>query len=113
MIRADLLRLAVCARRFLSCSSLSKSSACVSMNNATNMGCMVSSSSSRVLRRDGQQDAGRAVRRNHAAARKDLAHVVEHDHSVAQQAPSLLGVAGDSAGRVAVTVVGRGAWRLV
>jgi hypothetical protein len=41
MTRADLLRLAACARRFLSCSSVSKSSVSVSMNNVTNMGCMM------------------------------------------------------------------------
>jgi hypothetical protein len=41
------------------------------------------------------------------AAGKDLAHIVEHDHSVAQQAPSLLGVKGNSAGGVAVPVIGR------
>jgi len=53
------------------------------------------------------------VRRDHPAAGKDLAHVVEHDHSVAQQAPSLLGVEGDSAGGIAVPVVSRGARGLV
>jgi hypothetical protein len=42
MTRADLPRLAAFARRFLSCSSVSKSSASVSMNNVTNMGCMTS-----------------------------------------------------------------------
>jgi hypothetical protein len=47
------------------------------------------------------------VRGNNPAAGKDLAHVIEHDHSVAQQAPSLLGVKGNGAGGVAVTVAGR------
>src|SRR5262249_917721 len=61
--------------------------------------------------RDGQPDVGGVARRNHPAAGKDLAHVVEHDHSVAQQAPSLLGMRRDSAGRVAVSVVSRGARR--
>jgi hypothetical protein len=60
-------------------------------------------------RRDWQPDVGGAVRRDPPAAGKDLAQVVEHDHSVAQQAPSLLGVTGDGAGGVAVPVVGRGA----
>jgi len=41
MTRADLARLAACARRFLSCSSASRSSVSVSMNNLTNMGCMM------------------------------------------------------------------------
>ena len=46
--RADLPRLAACARRFLSCSSVSRSSASVSMNNVTNRGCMMFLLSSRV-----------------------------------------------------------------
>jgi len=41
MTRADLPRLTACARRFRSRSSVSRSSASVSMNNVTNMGCMV------------------------------------------------------------------------
>jgi hypothetical protein len=53
------------------------------------------------------------VRRDHPAAGKDLTHVVEHDHSVAQQAPSLLRVTGDGAGGIAVPVVSRGARGLV
>jgi hypothetical protein len=80
------------------------------MNNVTNMGCMMVLL--RVLgvsRRDGQPDVGRAVRGNHPAAGEDLAGIVEHDHSVAQQAPSLVGVEGESAGGIAVPVVGRGA----
>ena len=68
-----------------------------------------SSCGSGVSRRGGQPDVGGAGRGNHPAAGKDLAPVVEHDHSVAQQAPSLLGVAGDGAGGAAVTAVGRGA----
>jgi hypothetical protein len=85
------------------------------MNNLTNMGCkMVLLQVSR-SRRDGQPDAGGAGRcgRDHPAAGKDLAHVVEQDHSVAQQAPPLLGVRGDSAGGIAVPVVSRGARGLV
>jgi hypothetical protein len=57
----------------------------------------------------GQSDAGGAVRGNHPAAGKDRAPVVEHDHAVAQQAPSLLGVEDDGAGGIAVPAVGRGA----
>jgi hypothetical protein len=60
-------------------------------------------------RRGGQLGVGGAMRGNRPAAGQDLAHVVEHDHSVAQQAPSLLGVEGDSAGVIAVPVVSRGA----
>src|SRR5262245_46843179 len=82
MTRADLARLAACARRFLSCSSASRSLAPVSMNNLTNMGRMMVSCRSHVSRRDGQPDAGGAVRGNPPAAGKDLAHVVEHDHAV-------------------------------
>jgi hypothetical protein len=66
-----------------------------------------------VSRRDGQPDVSGAVRRDPLAAGKDLAHVVEHDHSVAQQAPPLLGVTSDSAGGIAVPVVSRGARGLV
>jgi hypothetical protein len=113
MTRADLPRLAARARRFLSCSSVSASSASVSMNSATNMGCMMFLLRSCVSRRDRQPGGDTAVRRGHAAAGKDLAHVVEHDHSVAQQAPSLLGVKGDGAGGIAVTVIGRRARGLV
>jgi len=113
MTRADLPRLAACARRFLSCSSVSRSSASVSMNNVTNMGCMMFLLRFSCSRRDGQPDTGGAVRGNHPATGKDLAHVVEHDHSVAQQAPSLLGVTGDSAGGIAVPMVSRGARGLV
>jgi len=41
MTRADRPRLAACVRRLRSCSSVSKSSASVSMNNVTNIGCMM------------------------------------------------------------------------
>jgi hypothetical protein len=61
------------------------------MNNLTNMGCMMVLLPFSHSRRDGQSDVGRAMRRDPPAAGKDLAHVVEHDHAVAQQAPSLLG----------------------
>jgi hypothetical protein len=83
------------------------------MDNVTNMGCMMVLLQFSRSRRDGQPDVGGAVRRDHPATRKDLTHVVEHDHPVAQQAPSLLGMTGDSAGGIAVPVVSRGARRLV
>jgi hypothetical protein len=79
------------------------------MNNVTNMGCMMFLLRFSRSRRGGQPDAGGAVRGNRPAAGKNLAHVVEHDHSVAQQAPSLLGMSGDGMGRVPVWVVSRGA----
>jgi hypothetical protein len=79
------------------------------MNNVTNMGCMMFLLRFSRSRRGGQPDAGGAVRGNRPAAGKNLAHVVEHDHSVAQQAPSLLGVEGDGAGGIAVPVVSPGA----
>ena len=50
---------------------------------------------------------GRAARGNDPAARQDLAHVVEHDHAVAQQAPPLLRVDSDSVGGVTVRTVSR------
>jgi hypothetical protein len=53
------------------------------------------------------------VWRNYSAVGQDLAHVVEHDHAVAQQAPSLLGVKGDGVRGVAVRAVSRGARGLV
>ena len=61
----------------------------------------------RWLRHDGQPEGGRVARGNDPAARQDLAHVVEHDHAVAQQAPPLLGVGGDRVGGVAVRAVSR------
>jgi hypothetical protein len=70
---------------------------------------MMASGSSRTSRRGGQPDGSGVVRGKHPAAGKDLAEVVEHDHPVAQQAPSLLGVTGDSTGGVTVSVVSRGA----
>jgi hypothetical protein len=113
LTRADLPRLAACARRFLSCSSVSSSSASVSMNNVTNMGCMMFLLQFSRSRSDGQPEVGGAAWGNPTATGKDLAHVVEHDNAVAQQAPSLLGVTGDSAGGIAVPVVSRGARGLV
>src|SRR5215831_17541552 len=83
------------------------------MNNVTNRGCMMVSCGSGVSRRGGQPDAGGAARRDRPAAGEDLAHVVEHDHAVAQQAPALLRVRGDGAGGVAVPAVSRGARGLV
>jgi hypothetical protein len=64
-------------------------------------------------RRDGQPDVIGAVRRDHLAAGKELPQVIEHDHSVAQQAPSLLGVTGEGASGIAVPVVSGGARGLV
>jgi hypothetical protein len=113
MTRAELPRLTARARRFLSCSSVSRSSASVSMNNVTNRGCMMSLLQFSCSRSDGQSDASGAVWRNPPATGKDLAHVVEHDDAVAQQAPSLLRVKGDSAGGIAIPVVSRGARGLV
>jgi hypothetical protein len=52
----------------------------------------------------------RVVRRNHPAAGQDLAHVVEDDHSVTEQAPALLGVEGDGMGGAAVRAVSGWAW---
>jgi hypothetical protein len=57
---------------------------------------------------DRAPDAGRAVWRNGAAIWQELAGVVEEDDAVAQQAPPLLGVEGDGAGRVTVRAV---SWR--
>jgi hypothetical protein len=47
-----------------------------------------------------------AVRGDRSAAGQQLAGVVEDDHAVAQQAPPLLGVAGNGAGGLAVSSVG-------
>ena len=80
------------------------------MNNLTNMGCMIFLLP--FARFTPRRAVGR-VRRDPLAARKDFAHVVEHDHSVAQQAPPLLGVTGDRGGGIAVAVVSRGARGLV
>ena len=52
-------------------------------------------------------DVNRPARRNRAAVRQQLARVVEQDDAVAEQAPSLLGVTGDGAGRVTVVAVSR------
>jgi hypothetical protein len=46
-------------------------------------------------------------RRSDPAAGQDLAHVVEHDHAVAKEAPPLLGVKGYGAGGVPVRAVSR------
>jgi hypothetical protein len=83
------------------------------MNNVTNMGCMMFLLQFSRSRSDGQSDVGGAARRNPPATGKDLAHVVEHDDAVAQQAPSLFGVTGDSAGGIPVPVVSQGARGLV
>lgn len=67
----------------------------------------ISSTPLALLRSDGRSDVGRAARGNDPAARQDLAHVVEHDHAVTQQAPPLLRMDGDSVGGVAVRAVSR------
>ena len=48
-----------------------------------------------------------------AAVGEDLTGVIEEDHSVAQQAPALLGVDGYSVGGVMIDRFGRWALRLV
>jgi hypothetical protein len=48
------------------------------------------------------------VRRNRATVGQEFASVVEEDDAVAQEAPPLLGVEGDGAGRVTVRPV---SWR--
>jgi hypothetical protein len=45
------------------------------------------------------------VRGHDPAIGKNLARIVKHDHSVAQQAPSLLGMGDDNAGGIAVPAV--------
>ena len=47
-------------------------------------------------------EVNQLVWRNRAAVGQELAGVVEDDDAVAQQAPPLLGVEGDGAGRVTV-----------
>ena len=61
----------------------------------------------RFSRRDGWPAADQAMRWDHPAAGQDLAQVVEHDHAVAEQAPSLLGVRSHAAGGVTVRAVSR------
>lgn len=56
---------------------------------------------------------GGAVGVDHAPVGQKLAGVVEEDDAVAQQAPSLLGVAGDRVGRLAVQRVSGRAVRFV
>src|SRR5579872_2803629 len=55
--------------------------------------------------RGGQLDVSGAVRGHDPAIGKNLARVVKHDHSVAQQAPSLLGVGDYNAGGISVPAV--------
>jgi hypothetical protein len=57
---------------------------------------------------DGLLDVNLPVWRNRATVGQELARVVEEDDSVAEQAPPLLGVEGDGAGRVTVRAV---SWR--
>jgi hypothetical protein len=53
------------------------------------------------------------VRRNRATVWVKLTCVVEDDNAVAEQAPPLLGVEGDGAGRVTIWAVSGRAWGLV
>jgi hypothetical protein len=54
-----------------------------------------------------------AVRADGAAVGHELAGVFEHDHAVAEEAPSLFGEGGDNASRVMIAGVGRRTGRLV
>jgi hypothetical protein len=56
--------------------------------------------------RDGQVARGRVPRRDGHAVRKDLAEVVEDDHTVAEPAPPLLGMKRNGACGVTVRAVG-------
>jgi hypothetical protein len=62
---------------------------------------------------DQRPDADRMVRGDRAAVGQEFAGVVEEDDAVAEQAPPLLGVEGDSASRIAVRTVSWGARRLM
>ena len=53
------------------------------------------------------------VGRNGTAAGQELARVVEEDDAVAQQAPPLLGMEGNDAGRVTVRAVSWRTWGLM
>jgi hypothetical protein len=55
-------------------------------------------------------EVNQLVWKNCAAVGQELARVVEDDDAVAQQAPPLLGVEGDGAGRVTVRAVSWRAW---
>jgi hypothetical protein len=46
------------------------------------------------------------LREHHPTVREQLTQVVEEDHAVAQEAPSLLGVGGNDVGRLAVGAIG-------
>lgn len=67
----------------------------------------------RLCRRDRVDVVGRAVGVDHAPVGQELTGVVEEDDAVAQQAPSLLRVAGDGVRRLAVERVGGRAVRFV
>jgi hypothetical protein len=56
---------------------------------------------------------GGTLREHHPTVRKQLSEVVEEDHAVAQETPSLLGVGGNGVGRLAVGAIGCWALRLV
>jgi hypothetical protein len=57
---------------------------------------------------NGPSDVNQPVWGNRATVGQELARVVEEDDAVAQQAPPLLGMEGDDAGRVTVRAV---SWR--
>src|SRR4051794_34649510 len=64
-------------------------------------------------RRRVRRKVGRAVRCDDPPVGKQFAGVLEQHHPVAEQTPSLLGVAGDGASGLTVGCARRGAWRLV
>jgi len=49
---------------------------------------------------------GGRLREHHPTVREQLTQIVEEDHAVAQEAPSLLGVGGRGVGRLAVRAIG-------
>jgi len=49
---------------------------------------------------------GGRLREHHPTVREQLTQIVEEDHAVAQEAPSLLGVGGLGVGRLAVRAIG-------
>ena len=55
-------------------------------------------------------DLNQLVWRNRTTVGQELARVVEKDDAVAQQAPPLLGVEGDGAGRATVRAVSGRTW---
>jgi hypothetical protein len=62
---------------------------------------------------NGPSDVNQPVWGNRATVGQELARVVEEDDAVAQQAPPLLRMEGDDAGRVTVRAVSRRTWGLM